>query len=59
MELINRHLGTKERTAPVVTGPDALSSILAQQLQTCFAALETKQSETLIGSLSIFQIDIN
>lgn len=53
---INRLLGAKDRTAPVVEGPDALNSILAQQLHTYFAALETKQSESLIGSLSIFSI---
>lgn len=43
----------------MVTSPDALSSILAQQLQTCFAALETKQSESLIGAFRVFLFEFN
>lgn len=40
---------TRENKAPSISGPDDLSTILSQQLQSCFIALETKQSEAMIG----------
>ena len=44
-----RYVAARERHSPPLPNPDSLSTILTQQLQTCFAALETKQSESLIG----------
>lgn len=43
------HAGTRESHAPP-TLSQTPHAALAQQLQTCFAALEMKQSEFLIGT---------
>jgi exocyst complex component 2 len=39
----------RERNSPPIPSSDALNTVLTQQLQTCIAALETKQLESLIG----------
>lgn len=42
-------LAIHEKTSPSISSPDDLTGIITAQLKTCVSALESKQSDTVIG----------